>query len=65
MATFDKGDRVTVSTPVGIDGEFRGRSGSFLEYTKNHGYARVQLDGGSIVLLHPESLTNATKRPRK
>lgn len=55
---FSRGQRVVVVKPVGIhDREFRGRRGEFLDYTKNHGFARVYLDGAGIILLHPESLS--------
>jgi hypothetical protein len=55
---FRRGQRVVVVKPVGIhDREFRGRRGEFLDYTKNHGFARVYLDGAGIILLHPESLS--------
>lgn len=57
---LQKGDRIKVSHSVGQeDRSWQGRLGTFVEYTKPHGYARVTLDGDehiSNVLLHPESL---------
>jgi len=43
-------------TPVPTDREYAGYSGRFIEYTKPHGYALIDLEIGKRVLLHPESL---------
>jgi hypothetical protein len=57
------GQRVTV---VGRpDHAFAGRTGTFVEYTKPHGFARLHLDGEhrlQRVLVHPESLELVGRR---
>lgn len=54
------GDRVKVASPVGKeDKTFEGKTGTFVEYTKPHGFARLHLDGEPEtmrVLVHPESV---------
>lgn len=57
---FKAGDRVKVvrSGPVPkTSWVVLGRYGVFVEFTKYHGYAKVQMDEGGIVLVHPEELS--------
>jgi hypothetical protein len=57
---LNNGDRVTVQ---GVHSE-EGRTGMFVEYTQQHGLARVRLDSkpewkdqsGDVWLVHPENL---------
>jgi hypothetical protein len=67
MATtteLNPGTRVTLSV-TGRPGkwepeELHGRSGTFIEIARTHGYARVRFDGiDAAMLVHPESLTVA------
>lgn len=64
---FHPGDRVRVTNLPRLDNASEGRIGTFLEYTRPHGYVRVRLDpaprmGGSHDwVLHPESLELITE----
>lgn len=57
MSELQKGDHVYVTGVGPGDQQYRGRWGTVLEAsTAPHGFARVCLNGGESVLLHPESL---------